>query len=262
MAHRVLLGLLLALTASAGSAQDPHFPAKTPLGLYLWMMTPQHKPSASEVFVKPAQANLARAACRADKKAVEHALQNGAAINDEGVDGVVALAWAVQCQNTKGVGLLLDGGADPNHAMGGRTTPVFLAAGTKSVNVLEALLARGGDPNAGARRSALMEAMFLGADTGNWDNYYKLIEYKADIKRSYGSGLTIAVFSADMAQFEKLGELLSMGYDRDLIWLGRAVEARTGNIRKDLEPKRAKIQAMLEARGVKFPIGPMKPPPD
>jgi hypothetical protein len=65
-----------------------------------------------------------------------------------------------------------------------------------------------------------------------------------------------------MAQFEKLEELLSMGYDRDLTWLGRAVEARSGNIKKDLEPERAKAQAMLEARGVKFPIGGMRPPQD
>jgi ankyrin repeat protein len=192
--------------ASSGEAQIAPFPAKTTLGAYIWLMTPKHKPSASEVFLDPMQADLAHAACRADKTAIAPALKNGAAINGEGAGGVVPLVWAVQCQNTKGVTLLLDAGADPNHLMGGRTTPVLFAAGIKKVAVLEALLARGGDPNLGGQgHSPLMEAMFLGADTKNWDNYYKLIEYKADIRRSYGHGLPIAVYSANMAQFGEIG---------------------------------------------------------
>lgn len=76
-----------------------------------------------------------------------------------------------------------------------------------------------------------------------------------DINLVYGSYNTIAIFAADMAQYDKVAELLDLGYNHDLMTLGAHVQARA--IRPDLEPKRAKVKAMLEARGVKFRVPPI-----
>ena len=131
------------------------------------------------------------------------------------------------------------------------------AAAQEPVIFLKMLLKHGGDPNAGSvesGKSALMLAMSMGFHEDNWDNYYALLEAGSDVNRVYGSYNTIAIFAADMAQYDKLAELLDRGYNRDLTALGAHVQARS--IQHDLESSRAKVKAMLEERGVGFPVPP------
>ncbi|WP_374569983.1 ankyrin repeat domain-containing protein [Phenylobacterium sp.] len=210
--------------------------------------------SASELFPDPKVAALAKAACSGDEKTVARQIAAGANPNAVGNERAVPLLWAIRCRNLRGVEALLDGGANPNQLLGGDFSVVYAAA-QEPVEILKALLNHGGDPNAGSKeseRSALMSAMSMGIHDDKWANYYAILEAGADINRVYGTYNTISIFAADMAQYDKLAELLDRGYNYDLSNLGAHVQVRA--IRPDLEPKRAKVKAMLEARGVQFPV--------
>lgn len=216
--------------------------------------------SAGDLFPDPKVAALARAACAGDERGVARQIAAGVDPNTVGEERAVPLVWAIACRNVRGVEALLKGGADPNQLLGDDFTPVYAAA-QGPVDILKMLLKYGGDPNAGSKESggsALIEAMSMGINDGGWKNYYALLEAGADINRVYKPYNTIAIFAATTAQYDKLAELLDRGYDRDLTYLGGAVQAIA--IRADLEPKRARVKAMLEARGVKFPVPPMRAP--
>jgi len=214
--------------------------------------------TASELFPDPQLAALAKAACSGNAKDVASKIAGGANPNAVGNERAVPLLWAIRCHSVRGVEALLDGGADPNQPLGGDFSPVYVAA-QEPVEILRLLLKHDGDPSAGSKesdRSALIEAMSIGIHEGRWDNYYALLEAGADINRVYGPYNTVAIYAADMAQYDKLAELLARGYNHDLAGLERRLQLRV--IRPDLEPKRARVKAMLEARGVNFPVPPIQ----
>jgi hypothetical protein len=214
--------------------------------------------TAGELFSNPEVAALARAACSGDVKEMASLIAAGVNPNSVGGENAVPLLWAVRCHNVRGIEALLDGGADPNKMLGGDYSVVYAAA-QEPVEILKVLLKHGGDPSAGSEesdRSALMEAMSMGINERGWENYYALLEAGADINRDYGSFGTIATFAATMAQYDKLAELLDRGYNHDLIDLGATLQAVV--IQPKFEPGRAKVKAMLEARGVKFPVPPTR----
>ncbi|MGC3998571.1 MAG: ankyrin repeat domain-containing protein [Anaeromyxobacter sp.] len=214
---------------------------------------------AAAVFEVPAQAALARAACAGDRQALQAALASGADLEGEGAERTTPLLWAVGCGSEAGVEALLEAGADPNHD-NGRFSPVFAAATRHDPACLRVLLARGGDANALDRKSgktAIAAALALGVHGRGWAGYELLLD-RADLERADSSGWTIAFQAAALNQYDRVAELLERGYSRDLEYLGRLVS--TGRV--DLEPQRswqAKVIAMLEARGVRFPVAPRHP---
>jgi hypothetical protein len=249
MKSKALILSAVAVLAAVGCAQGAVFMEKKIFGK-----------TAGDLFPDAKVADLARAACSGNEREVARLISAGANPNSVGNERAVPLLWAIRCHNIRGVEALLKAGANPNQLLGGDSTPMYEAAQEPN-EILKVLLNHGGDPSAGSkrsRRSALIEAMSMGINDGGWRNYYTLLDAGADINMEYGPGDTIAVFAADMAQYDKLAELLDRGYNRDLMWLGGSVQSRV--IRPDLEPKRARVRVMLEARGVKFPVPPMPAP--
>jgi ankyrin repeat protein len=211
--------------------------------------------SAEEVFKAPHLAELANAACDGDATRMARAISAGADPNGLSTDDGTPLLWAVYCNNPPGVEALLKAGANPNYKAQGKYTPTFAAATAENPKVLRLLLAHGGDPNAddGGSWSALRYAMTLGAQKGRWENYYSLLEAGVDINRLNHSGQGIADYAAYEQKFDKVAELLDRGYKADLPSLAATVQIIQVAPGRPTEWK-AKVIAMLEARGVKPPV--------
>jgi ankyrin repeat protein len=221
-----------------------------------------HGKSAAEVFSDPRLARLARASCDGATDQVAAAVAEGANPNGTGTQGETPLVWAVDCQNAVGAEALLRAGANPNYLWSGHVTPTFMAATRKNSAVLEVLLRHGGDPNtqSGDGDSALMGALSLGINEDYWDNYNLLLRRGADINRPDGSGLTIVDNAAALYRYDKVAELLEMGYRGDLTRLGRLVQ---GGVVAPASPQgewERRVRAMLERRGIVFPIPPLPIP--
>ncbi|MDB5439437.1 MAG: hypothetical protein JWM33_1864 [Caulobacteraceae bacterium] len=245
-----------------------------------------------DVFTSPHMADLADAACGGDARGVTRAIAAGANPNGVGLDGGTPLLWAVNCNNPQGVEALLKAGADPNcqvpglmllnvaaaRAQGvsvlfvhepiahpdpqwktGKISPTLASASAANPQVLRLLLAHGGDPNVddGAERTAMEYALERGAEKGNWDNYYTLLKGGVDINRLGPDRRTIAVAAASLHKFDKVIELIERGYNRDLDYLGRMVQLGNMLPGNPLFAPRQKLEAMLEERGVHFPVPPL-----
>lgn len=216
--------------------------------------------TAQDLFGQTPQAQLAKAACAGDVAGIQEALSAGAQPNARGKEEATALLWALGCDNVVGMEALLKAGADPNLPVG-PTTPVVIAATRHDPKPLAMLLKYGGDANAKNTKkneTAMAEALSLGIHGFGWANYYALIN-KADINRADELGYTIATDAAALNQYDKVAELLERGYTYDLEGLGRFVQIS----QVDLEPLKSahqKVKHMLEARGVRFPIPPKRPP--
>jgi hypothetical protein len=213
--------------------------------------------SAESVFKRPHLAELAEAACEGDAGGVRHAIELGADPNGLSEDGGPPLLWAVYCNNPNGVDALLSVGADPNVKALGKYSPTFAATTASNPAVLRKLLSQRGDPNADdGRDSALIMAAEYGPSKGRWENYYSLLNAHADINRLDSADETVAEVLAALNAFDKVAELLELGYDQDLVWLG-------GHTQFPLAPSspqaawREKVKEMLAAKGVKFPIPPL-----
>src|SRR5262249_2889981 len=140
-----------------------------------------------EVFSDPRVAALAEAACFGNADNVADEVSQGADPNATGLEGMTPLLWAVGCHNPDGVGGLLKAGGDPNRRWtGGGYSAVYMAAwshGKNTTLVLKVLLKHGGDPNTTDipdGRTAIHRAMEIGMDTGDWGNWYALLDGGVD----------------------------------------------------------------------------------
>lgn len=219
--------------------------------------------TVAEVFQDPRVAALARAACAPDAAAaVPREVAAGADPKAVGLLGATPLFWAFTCRNPAGMEALLKAGADPNYTYPGKggASVVFAAASLKDGAYLKLLLRYHGDPNAGeveGSKSALMAAMEAAFESGDWGNYYALLDGGADINRVYGYGETIATLAALRNEYDKLIELLERGYTRDLDRIGAYVQPdprRRGEPRDPPDKSRDRLIEMLKARGVHFPV--------
>lgn len=215
--------------------------------------------AVQEVFKDQRLAALARAACDGNEDEIDRAVKEGADPNGKGSDDVTPLYWVVRCQNMNGTEALLRAGARPNYMFGGRFSAVYAASTMKESAVLKLLLKYGGDPNAKdnkTNQTALQRALSLGIHGAGWDNYYALLNAGADINRADKVGRTIAIQAAALNQYDKVAELLERGYSYDLNDLGRIVQAGNIDPKHRLAEWRIKVKAMLEQRGVQFPVPP------
>lgn len=217
-----------------------------------------------QAFPDPGLAALSRAACVGDAAAVTPLVRAGADPNGQGLDGVVPLFWAIDCQNLVGIEALLRAGADPNYRIPGRFTPVYQATTHRNSEILKLLLEHGGNPNTkygdsdAMGKPAYVEAIFLGSE-GHWENYYLLLENGLDIYQGDIPGHTLATVLVALGEYEKVIELLERGYNYDLNGLGRRLQNRT-SMNKRQEIWKPRLMAALEARGVTFPIPPRQGP--
>lgn len=167
--------------------------------------------------------------------------------------------WTTVCGNVTGIEVLLQAGADPNHATSSieGTTPVTYAVDRCNIEVLKLLLKYHGDPNAASwgKSVSLLTSAFRKAQLNQiWDCYYAVLNGGADINREYNSE-TIAEFAAHNRHFDKVAELLERGYNHNLNTLGSIVQKdHFLQLSSEQIPWRERVRAMLVERGVKFPI--------
>jgi ankyrin repeat protein len=176
------------------------------------------------------------------------------------VDGGTPLLWAVKCDNAIGVELILKAGANPNYLNRGRVPAILSAAASGKPGVLKVLLDHGANPNvADGEWTPFRYALAWGVQTGDWTNYYLLLNSGADIKYATISGSTIAIDAAVMLQFDKVYELLERGYDINLNALGAAVQITNGDYKNSQSEWKMKVIKELQMRGVHFPVPPLHP---
>lgn len=102
--------------------------------------------------------------------------------------------------------------------------------------------------------------MVVGMDTGQWGNWYALLDGGMDINRHDDFGDTIATEAAALSQFDKVYELLDRGYHYDLEDLGRFVELSHLDSDNPQAGWQKKVIDRLKAAGVRFPVGPRPGP--
>lgn len=210
-----------------------------------------------QAFPDPSLAALSQAACAGDAAAVTRLVRAGADPNGQGLDGVVPLFWAIDCQSLMGIEALLRAGADPNYRIPGRFTPVYQATTHRNSEILKLLLEYGGNPNTrygdseSMGKPAYVEAIFLGSE-GLWDNYYLLLNNGLDIYQGEMPGDTVAIELVYAGEYEKVIELLERGYNGDLDELGLRLQLRYSMNSREARSK-LRLKAALEARGVRFP---------
>lgn len=152
--------------------------------------------TAKDVF-DPQTAVLAAAACDGDSNKVSELVGAGANVNASGFEGITPLTWALTCHSEEGMRALLESGANPNQKEKWGETAVTVAASytnkKEESRFLRLLLDFGGDSNAiwdDRTESAMTIAMRRGIDTGNWENFWMLIDAGGDF-----SGRTVKVGS-------------------------------------------------------------------
>jgi ankyrin repeat protein len=144
---------------------------------------------------------LIEAAVDGDLELVLRMLENGAALAATDSDGKTALSWAAMRGRTEVVRLLLDSGADANHADSfGDWTPLMLAAGhaprDRATETMALLIERGAEVDARSRwgTTALHSAAVRGAEA----LVRFLLEHGAAIDSRSDSGRTTLIQVARM----------------------------------------------------------------
>jgi ankyrin repeat protein len=160
------------------------------------------------------KSDVADAAMRGDKAAIQKLLAQKADVNAPQADGATALHWAVfhgdktlvqtlvraganvKAANREGatplwlasvlgdasiLSALIEGGADPNEPLPLGRTPLMVAARTGKIDAMKVLLDHGADPNAKETLRGTTPLMWA-ADEGHAAAIKLLIDHGADIK--------------------------------------------------------------------------------
>jgi ankyrin repeat protein len=153
------------------------------------------------------KSDVADAAMRGDKAAVQTLLRQKADVNAPQTDGTSALHWAVQSNDLQLTDLLLSAGAKPGAANHTGATPLFLAAQNGNAAMIERLLTAGADPNAPltpTRDTALM----MSARTGKADAVKLLLDHRAEVNAKETWGGTTALMWAVSERHPDVAKML------------------------------------------------------
>jgi uncharacterized protein len=153
------------------------------------------------------KSDVADAAMRGDKAAVQTLLRQKADVNAQQIDGTSALHWAVQSNDLQLTDLLLSAGAKPGAANHTGATPLLLAAQNGNAAMIERLLTAGADPNAPltpTRDTALM----LAARTGKADAVKVLLDHRAEVNAKETWGGTTALMWAVSERHPDVAKML------------------------------------------------------
>jgi ankyrin repeat protein len=142
-----------------------------------------------------ATADVADAAARGDRAAVQAALARKADVNLPQPDGTTALHWAVERDDLDLTDVLLRAGARVAAPTREGVTPLQLAAVNGSARMLDRLIKAGADPK--ARLSASGDtALMMAARTGKTDALRVLLESGSDVNAVENWGGTTALMWA------------------------------------------------------------------
>lgn len=157
-----------------------------------------------------AQAELADAASRGDKTAIERLLKSGADVNAQQGDGATALHWAAYRGDAALTERLLKAGAQPGVANHNGATPLWLAAMRGDAAVVRALLKGGADANEPLPLGR--RPLMLAARSGQVDTVRALLEHGADVNAiETERGTNALMQAADQGHADVLKELIRGG---------------------------------------------------
>lgn len=159
-----------------------------------------------------AVSEVAEAASRGDKAAVQKLITAKANVNAPQNDGVTALHWAVFRSDRELVDMLLKAGADPKAANRDGSTPLWLASVNGDAAILTSLLGAGADVNEKLPqgRSPLMAA----SRTGNLAAMKVLIDKGANLNAAETlRGTTPIMWAADEGHATAIQYLIDRGAD-------------------------------------------------
>ena len=155
---------------------------------------------------------VAEAAMRGDKAAVQKLVAQHADVNAPQADGATALHWAVFRSDKEMVDLLIRAGANAKAANREGSTPLWLASVNGDAAIIEALIKGGADPNEKQPlgRTPLMEA----SRTGNVDAMKVLLDHGAEVNaKETLRGTTPIMWAADEGHAAAIKLLIDRGAD-------------------------------------------------
>jgi len=153
------------------------------------------------------KSDVADAAKRGDRAAVQGLLQQKADVNGQQIDGTSALHWAVQSNDIQLTDLLLRAGAKPAVANRMGATPLLLAAQNGSAPMIERLLAAGADPNAPLTKTG-DTALMMAARTGKPEAVKVLLDHQAQVNARETWGGTTALMWAISERHPDVAKML------------------------------------------------------
>ena len=160
-----------------------------------------------------ATSEVADAAMRGNRAAVQAALTRKADVNVPQIDGSTALHWAAERDDVEMADVLIRAGARVGAKTREGVTPLQLAAINGSAPMLDRLLKAGADPNAPLTRNGDTALMFT-ARAGRADAVRMLIEAGANVnaKETWG-GTTALMWAVSEAHVEAARLIIAGGAD-------------------------------------------------
>lgn len=154
---------------------------------------------------------VADAAANRDFAKVKALIAQKADVNAAQPDGSTALHWAVYWDNAEAADLLLKAGADTKAATRLNATPLYLAAESGNVAMIEKLLAAGSDPNQTVLSQSETPLMFA-ARSGNVDAVRVLLDKGAQVDATEKMrGSTALLWAAEQNHAAVLKLLIERG---------------------------------------------------
>ena len=158
------------------------------------------------------KSDVADAAMRGDKAAVQKLIAAKADVNAPQNDGATALHWAVYRGDHEMVGLLVRAGANPKAANREGSTPLWLAGISGNASIIAALLEAGADAN--EKLPLGRTPLMIAARTGNVDAIKTLLDNGADVNaKETQRGTTALMWAADEGHAAAVKLLIDRGAD-------------------------------------------------
>jgi ankyrin repeat protein len=158
------------------------------------------------------KSDVADAAMRGDKAAVQKLIASKADVNAPQNDGATALHWAVYRGDKEMVGLLVRAGANPKAASREGSTPLWLAGIGGDASIIAALLEAGADAN--EKLPLGRTPLMIAARTGNVEAIKTLLDNGADINaKDTQRGTTALMWAADEGHAAAVKLLIDRGAD-------------------------------------------------
>jgi uncharacterized protein len=196
---------------------------------------------------------VADAAMRGDKPAVQKLVAQRADVNAPQADGATALHWAVFRSDKDLVDLLIRAGANAKAANREGATPLWLASVNGDAAIVTALINAGADPNEKLPlgRTPLMEA----SRTGNVETMKVLIDHGAQVNaKETLRGTTPLMWAADEGHAAAIKLLIERGAD---------IKAQSSLLERGRGPalgKSSDPRKQVAAQGAALAAGQASPP--
>jgi ankyrin repeat protein len=158
------------------------------------------------------KSDVADAAMRGDKAAVQKLIAEKADVNAPQNDGATALHWAVYRGDKELVGILVRAGANPKAANREGSTPLWLASINGDAAIIAGLLEAGADAN--EKLPLGRTPLMIAARTGNVDAIKTLLDNGADVNaKETQRGTTALMWAADESHAAAVKLLVERGAD-------------------------------------------------